>query len=307
MGLVGVIGIGVVLGGQRQPKIVENKPTVDTTATPLPTLTPEIFLGLVGDLGLGRHITSTARTKNNFGWSFVGMSEWLSKNDLNLANLESPITNPCPEGKTGTFTFCGDKRFVPVLSEYQWFFNLANNHIFNYGETGYQNTLDELATWAVVVNSHRQTEEFAVREINGVQLGFLGFDLITYPRYKHETILEKISKYDEQVDWLVVSIHWGNEYLPKSEAWRVELGHQMVEAGADIIHGHHPHVWQEEEVYRGRPIFYSLGNFVFDQSWSWETSHSQVVRLRLTKDKIVEMEKLPIEIKFNSQPWLMTE
>jgi poly-gamma-glutamate synthesis protein (capsule biosynthesis protein) len=79
----------------------------------------------------------------------------------------------------------------------------------------------------------------------------------------------------------------------------------MVEAGADIIHGHHPHVWQGTEVYQGKPIFYSFGNFIFDQSWSYETSHSQIARLTLTRDKVIKQELFPIAIKFNSQPALM--
>ena len=91
--------------------------------TPVITPTPIqiVTVGLVGDLGLGRHITSTARAKNDFSWSFQKISPWLLQNDFTLANLESPIIDNCPPGLTGTFTFCGDQRFVPYL----------NNFIFN--------------------------------------------------------------------------------------------------------------------------------------------------------------------------------
>jgi poly-gamma-glutamate synthesis protein (capsule biosynthesis protein) len=78
----------------------------------------------------------------------------------------------------------------------------------------------------------------------------------------------------------------------------------MIDAGADIIHGHHPHVWQPQETYKGKPIFYSFGNFIFDQSWSSETSHSQIARLTLTKTEIKSIDYFPITIKSNSQPWL---
>jgi len=132
----------------------------------------------------------------------------------------------------------------------------------------------------------------------------IGFDYITNPNFDDQQLISLIKKYDSQVDWLIVSIHWGNEYLPQAEKWRVTLARQMVDAGADIIHGHHPHVWQDYEIYKNKPIFYSFGNFIFDQSWSYETSHSQITRLTVTKSNILDMQFFPTEIKFNSQPTL---
>src|ERR1035437_8457182 len=76
------------------------------TVIPTPTVSPQVTVGFIGDLGLGRHITAIARSKNDFSWSFQGISPWLLQNDFTLANLESPIIANCPEGKTGTFTFC---------------------------------------------------------------------------------------------------------------------------------------------------------------------------------------------------------
>lgn len=253
----------------------------------------------MGDLGLGRHITSTARVKNDFDFSFLGISPWLLQHDFNVANLESPIIKNCPEGKTGTFTFCGDDRFINVLSKYKFVFNLNNNHILNYGQKGLlqtQNLLDKIPHFY---------NDFITNNINGITFGFLGYDFITYPNLDKEDILNKIKKYDSTVDYLIVSVHWGNEYLPKAEIWRVNLAHDMVDAGADIIHGHHPHVWQGYEIYKDKPIFYSFGNFIFDQSWSYETSHSQIVTLTLSKNKIENIKLEPIEIKYNSQPHLI--
>jgi len=76
----------------------------------------------------------------------------------------------------------------------------------------------------------------------------------------------------------------------------------MVDAGADIIHGHHPHVLQKTEIYQNKPIFYSLGNFIFDQNWSVETSTSQIVNLKLTKNEIINQQTIPLKIKYNSRP-----
>jgi len=255
---------------------------------------------LVGDLGLGRHITSTARLKNDFSWSFKEISPWLTSNDFTLANLESPIISQCPKGETGTFTFCGDERFVPFLQSHRFIVNLNNNHILNYGQDGLSQTKKFLS---LVPNFY---DDFLIQNINGISFGFIGYDFITYPQTDKTAIISRIAQLDSRVDWLIVSIHWGNEYLPHQEQWRVDLAHQMIDAGADIIHGHHPHVYQPLEVYQNKYIYYSLGNFIFDQSWSYETSHSQIARLTLSKNIVIESKNVPIEIKFNSQPALMS-
>ncbi len=268
-----------------------------------PTSTPSVTIGLVGDLGLGRYITAIARQKNDFSWSFSGVSQILQQNDFNLANLESPIINNCPEGKTGTFTFCGDVQFVPQLKQNKFILNLANNHIFNYGQDGFNQTKNFLKQQNIgYVYSHSSDSEFYSTKINGISFGILGFDLVSNPKYDTQKIFSLISKYNSQVDWLIVSIHWGNEYLPQAEEWRVNLAHQMIDAGADIIHGHHPHVLQNTEIYKNKPIYYSLGNFIFDQNWSKETSNSEIINLTLTKNTILNVNTIPLVIKYNSRP-----
>lgn len=286
----------------QNPFIASVQPSSTATPTPIATI------GLVGDLGLGRHITSTARSKNDFSYSFSGLSSWLQKNDFNLANLESPIIADCPTGYTGTFTFCGDTRFLPQLVDNKFILNLANNHIFNYGQDGYQQTLNFLTQNQIShFYSLDPVVEFNQKTINGISFGFLGYDFITNPNLDYQTIFNAVDKYDPKVDWLIVSLHWGNEYRDSPEQWRVDLGHQLVDRGVDIVHGHHPHVWQDLEIYRDKPIFYSLGNFIFDQSWSYATSHTQIARLTVTKDKILDQQLFPVEIQNNSRPVLMSQ
>lgn len=269
--------------------------TVPSTPTPSPT--PQVVtVGLVGDLGLGRHITSTARAKNDFFWSFREIQPWLDQNDFNLANLESPIIKNCPPGPTGTFTFCGDPRFVPHLDGF--ILNLNNNHILNYGLDGLNQTKSYLPDTSFY-------NDFFIKEVGGLSFGFLGYDFITYPKTDTAQIIDQIKSVESSVDYLIISIHWGNEYLPQPEKWRIELAHQMVDAGVDVIHGHHPHVWQGVEHYQDGLIFYSFGNFIFDQSWSYETSHSQAARLIFQKGELPTYELFPYAIKFNSQPSLM--
>lgn len=270
---------------------------------PTPKTKNTVIFGLAGDLGLGRFITTTARNKKDFSWSFQNVSSVLQSNDFNLANLESPIINKCPESLTGSFTFCGDIKFLPYLKENKFIFNLANNHIFNYGIDGFTQTKNYLNQNQIsYFYSHNSDTEFIKKEINSITFGFLGYDFITNPKLDPNQIINTIKKYDSQVDWLIISLHWGNEYLPNPETWRVDLAHQLIDAGADIIHGHHPHVLQPIEIYKNKPIFYSLGNFIFDQSWSKETSSSEFVILKVDKQNIIETIKKPYIIKYNSQP-----
>lgn len=262
-----------------------------------------VTFGLAGDLGLGRYITSTARAKKDFSWSFQNITSTLQSNDFNLANLESPIINNCPEGPTGTFTFCGDSKFIPYLKENKFIFNLANNHIFNYYQDGFTQTKNYLNQSQIgYFYSHNSDTEFYKTEINGITFGFLGYDFITNPKLDPNQIITAVKKYDREVDWLIVSLHWGNEYLKSPETWRVNLAHQLIDAGADIIHGHHPHVLQPTETYNNKPIFYSLGNFIFDQNWSKETSSSDFIILTVDKNNILNTTRKPYIIKFNSQP-----
>ncbi len=280
--------------------------TTSTPPSPTPTSIPTITIGLVGDLGLGRHITSTARSKNDFSWSLAHVSDWLQSNDYNFANLESPIITNCPKGETGTFTFCGDERFLPYLQQNKLVFTLANNHIFNYSQDGFSQTKAFLSDFQIpYVYSHQADTDFTLIQKNNIKIGIISYDFITNPNLDPQLIIDNIKKHDSEVDWLIVSLHWGNEYLPKPEAWRVNLAHQLVDAGADIIHGHHPHVWQANEMYQTKPIYYSLGNFIFDQSWSYETSHSNAVRLVLSPNKILSQEIFPYQIDYNSQPKFM--
>lgn len=278
-------------------------------ATPPPSI---VYIGLMGDLGLGRMITRIARSQNDFSYSFSGLSSWLSQNDLNIANLESPVIKDCPTLSPTTFTFCGDSRFLPQLAHHKFFLTLANNHILNFGPSGLVETKQLLSDYQIpFVYSHsipsdtNQPSVFTQKTINGITLGFLGYDLTGTHQFQKSDILSQVSHYAASSDWLIVSLHWGNEYLPRPESWRVDFARQLVDRGADIIHGHHPHVWQEPETYQDKLIFYSFGNFIFDQNWSYATSHSNIIRLTLTKDKIINQQTLPIEIQDNSRPVLL--
>jgi poly-gamma-glutamate synthesis protein (capsule biosynthesis protein) len=283
-----------------------NSPQVLSSTSTISDNESVVSFGLMGDLGLGRYITVKARSKKDFNWSFSGVTDWLTQNDFNLANLESPIVKDCPTDFKNTMIFCGDPQFLPSLKYNKFILSLANNHIFNYGQNGFTQTKDYLSKNDInFVYSNQSERSFLIKQINGIKFGFLAYDLVSSKRViasDSVAISNDIKKYKPEVDWLIVSLHWGNEYLPKPEKWRVDLAHRLIDAGVDIIAGHHPHVVQPMETYKNKLIFYSLGNFIFDQNWSKATSESEIYSLKVSKDKILNIDKTPIIIKSNSRP-----
>jgi len=95
-----------------------------------------------------------------------------------------------------------------------------------------------------------------------------------------------IQETKKNVDLIIVHIHWGTEYQHQFNQQQEKIGHALIDAGADIIIGHHPHVVQGMEIYKNKPIFYSLGNFIFDQYFSPDTQEGLAVGLKLTNNKI---------------------
>jgi len=284
--------------------------------SPTPTPMETVKIGLVGDVALGRMVTVEAKRKQDFSYFLSKMEGWLSGNDVNIGNLESPVIKNCPSSRSG-MTFCGDVQFLDSLSRNKMAFSLANNHVLNYGSSGFWETVELLNEKEIPwVYSHSAPEDelgteereesggFLVWKKNGVSVGVLGWDLSGGHWYREEEVVEKVRQEAGEVDWLIVNLHWGEEYREEPEKWRVDLAHELVEAGADIIQGHHPHVVQKTEEYQGGLIFYSLGNFVFDQMWSEETRIGKVVEIELSKDEILKKEERKIKIYDYCQPRL---
>ena len=263
-----------------------------------------VQIGLVGDLGLGRTMTTVSRRKNNFNWIFSGVSNFLKQNDFTYANLESPIVKDCRILDPYTMVFCGDPRFLTSLKDNKFVLGLANNHIFNYGKSGFSQTTTYLSQENIpFVYSTFSDPKLEIQQIKDIKFGFLSFDLTDITVFKNRSkITDLVKNNNDQVDWLIVGLHWGREYQPSPDKWQVDFAHQLVDAGADIIAGSHPHVFQDYETYQDRPIYYSLGNFIFDQNWSRPTSTSNIVTLTLTKEKIIKFDLTPIIIKYNSRP-----
>ncbi|OGM19254.1 hypothetical protein A2771_03970 [Candidatus Woesebacteria bacterium RIFCSPHIGHO2_01_FULL_38_26b] len=310
-------------------KIVEDSST-DNISSPTPTETEvedsSVEIILTGDVMLGRSVMKKALELNDYSYPFVKVAPELSKADLVFINLENPIVKNCPIHEGG-FKFCSPPESIEALL-YAGVdvVSLANNHSGNYGEKGIEETVNYLENKGILVTG---VGSLVIKEIGEMKFGFLGFDKAqqTNPILTPiETDLIKDS--DSKVDILVVAMHWGVEYQNKALPGVRSLANQLVKTGADIVVGHHPHWVQDIECFEisqgvkestppvwtsfapqvnGCPkgskiVYYSLGNFVFDQMWSEETKKGLAVRLTFGGKDIINQELLPIYISSVGQP-----
>jgi poly-gamma-glutamate synthesis protein (capsule biosynthesis protein) len=278
-----------------------------------------ISMLFTGDIMLDRYV-DTLRTRQGGDFPFTHMPEILAEVksqlgveslDVVAGNLEGPITdsNYKNPGTAMRFNFRPD--VVPLLKKAGFtHFNMANNHTLDQGKDGVRQTHDYLAPENLFSFGHPDTPNgtysFLIQNIQGHTIGFLGLnDAVTH--LDKTMALAKIQEVSPQVDFLVIAVHWGAEYQKTASAATTALAHEWVDAGADLIWGTHPHVVQNSEVYRGAPIYYSLGNFVFDQYWSQETQKGLVLGLKLSwaKDHFeAKTVEVPIDLSKDSQPRL---
>lgn len=221
----------------------------------------------------------------------------LGEPDVFLANLEGPIVEMdrslCQQ-KAYNFQFNIDtpKRLKEVGIN---MVTLANNHSYDCFKIGFESTKKYLTEAGIdYIGDNELEKSFIVKEIDGKSIAFVGIDE-TVQAVALTRFYPLIQKLDAENDLVVVNIHWGTEYeLTNSESQK-NIAHKLIDNGADVIFGHHPHVVQNMEVYKGKAIFYSLGNFVFDQGFG-ETDVGLGVRAEFLDDKTV-FELFPFNMK----------
>lgn len=258
-----------------------------------------------GDVMLGRTVMTTSLYKGDPTYPFAKVAQKLKSADLTVINLENPIVPNCPRHYTG-FKFCTDPAMVGSLNYAGVdIANLANNHSKNYGANGLSSTENILQQNNI---NYTGVGNLVIREINGVKFGFVGLDKAQIGLPKLTSSEESfINDSDKKVDVLIVSIHWGVEYQDKASEGQRALAKTLVEMGADVIVGHHPHWVQNMEYINGKPVYYSLGNFVFDQMWSTQTREGLAMKLTFDGSKLINEEKMPIYMVNHAQPeWAST-
>ncbi len=280
--------------------------TLPATPSPRPLAEPEpaykvigrARLAAVGDILMHGAVKESAAAANRkdgdqsvnfggYGALFEELAQDLSGADVAFANLETPVTTR-PEKDPRSFVFHAPPELLPALSAAGVdIVSLANNHAYDQGRKGLSATLEEIAKAGLRVTgagtSRTDAEKPAIVEVSGVRVGFLGWS-----QFFNDPLNEKpeapwanpidadrmvaaIKAARVEADFVVASCHWGVEYATAPRQSEIDLAHLLIDAGADVVLGHHPHVLQPIEIFRaedGRTglVIYSLGNFVSNQS-----------------------------------------
>jgi poly-gamma-glutamate capsule biosynthesis protein CapA/YwtB (metallophosphatase superfamily) len=247
------------------------------------------------------------------------MREYLHSADLTLANFENPvIRNAVWHPDAASFT--GDLRLMPILQQAGIDgVTLGNNHILDAGASGLEETMGHLddadIAYAGAGMNLAAARKPMIFDLGGTKVGVLSYQGV--PSYdwawaanaspgtaplKEELMREDVQRLRPKVDLVVVMPHWGKEYLASPEPWQVTFAHAAVDAGADLIIGDHAHWPKGIEVYKGKSIFYGVGNFLFDQSWSEETSTGIFAEITLYGDRVIQSRPIPFIVLDKAQP-----
>lgn len=231
----------------------------------------DIVISAIGDCTLGtdthfgyeRSFTNVLDENNrDYHYFFNEVYDILSNDDLTIANLETTFTEATEEYRVDKkFNFKGDADYTNILTEGSIeAVNLANNHTYDYGEKGYIDTIKNLENADIPYFGY---DNYAILDVDGVEIGMAGITGWSEESAKLST--DHAIQYfrENEVDLIIMTYHWGIERDYKQSSLQETIGRYAIDEGADLVLGHHPHVLQGIENYKGKYIVYSLGNFVF--------------------------------------------
>lgn len=239
--------------------------------------------------------------------NFDDLTDILISADLHITNLECPLTfSENKIDKSGPYLKAHPENINLLKQAKVLIACLANNHIFDYGEKGIVDTLDELKKSNIdsigIVNRTDGQEHWIVKEIRGEKIGFLNYcehefsvrdsGLLGAAGFDPVDVYYDIRALRPKVDWLIVIYHGGNEYYPFPRPDLKKDFHYLADLGADLVVGHHTHVFSGYEIYKGKPLIYSLGNFFFPYEGEPE-SWNEGVLLNCIIDESIQFEFIP--------------
>lgn len=260
------------------------------TFEPKPAPVPSASIVFGGDMMFDRYIrTITERVGGDYLFSCIDHA--LLGADLVVANLEGPITGePSRGGADLAFTFPPET--AELLKRHNIsIVNIGNNHISNFGTEGVRSTLSSLDAAGMHSFGDPLEHRVATTTVGGILLAF-----VNYNQFDHQSssdVLQNIRIMRESGFLPVVYTHWGEEYQ-EATGGQKRLAHEFVDAGAEIVIGSHPHVIQEHEVYAGKHIYYSLGNFIFDQYFSDAVTYALLIKVQFSPTSVTGVEEIPI-------------
>ena len=271
---------------------------------------PFISVAATGDVMLSGGVEYFLK-KRGVDYPFKNVNKILTSADIATCNLEAPFTINGAKFKK-KFNFKIDPRYAVSIKNAGFdIVNLANNHILDYGKEGLVSTLAVLDSLRIEHTgaglNREKAERPAVIKVNNKTVGFLSYSL-TYPSEfwaeqkkcgtaypSFNRVKKSIQSLKKECDFVIVQYHWGGELQTNPKSYQKWYAHASIDAGADAVIGHHPHVLQGIEIYKGRLIAYSLGNFVFG-SYSRKVKESVILKIWFDKKGTLLSEVVPISV-----------
>ncbi|MCX8129282.1 MAG: CapA family protein [Clostridia bacterium] len=269
----------------------------------------DILISAIGDCVLGNDYRASyqgsfdgvfAKNRGDYSYFFRSVYSVLSKDDLTIANLETPLTlqkeRIAKNDVKDSFWFKGSPHYVNILKQGSIeAVNLANNHTFDYKEIGYSETRKYLGKGGIGYFGYSHSY---IKTVKGIKVGMVGFNQlgsieqgVDYGALK-KNIEETIRNVKKESNLVIASFHWGKENSYDIDETQRELAHFTVDCGADMVIGHHPHVVQAIEKYKNRYIAFSLGNFCFGGNSSPEDFDTYILQQKFTFNKEKEIKNI---------------
>lgn len=266
-----------------------------------------VTLMFAGDVSLGDNYEN--KLPKDLDKTFAKIEEY-RKADVAMINLENPLTQATTMRQDKPYNFKAPIESVKVLQEAGVdIVNLANNHTMDYENQGLEDTTKTLdranIQYLGAGKNSKEARRPKIIEVKGQRIAYLAYDTADLSAADtdksgtnfatKEKITEDIKAIRNQVEWIIINFHWGTELTNQPEQWQIDLARFSIDQGADVIVGYHPHTLQGAEIYKDRPIAYSLGNFIFGGN-SRSDYDTAVLKVSLN-DKKMKVEFLPVEVK----------
>lgn len=242
---------------------------------------------------------------------FRKIAPLMAASDIPFVNLESPFSDRGRYFDSGLVFHAAPEMIAALQLAHVAIASTANNHSRDCGRHGVDYTVAWLRAHGIEPlgssESEARTHEGVVLTRNGVRFGFLGYTFDQQngnwrdidPRIAladPAVLCRDVTALRKRADVVIVSMHNGVEYMPKPNKAQIDFAHAAIDAGATLVIGHHPHVVQRQETYKGGLIFYSLGNLVFDQYQREATQHGQIVQISFAGTHILATHVMPVRI-----------
>ncbi len=242
---------------------------------------------------------------------FRKIAPLMASSDIAFVNLESPFSDQGRYFETGLIFHAPPEAIAGLQLARIAVASTANNHSRDCGAHGVEYTVAWLRAHRIeplgTSESEARTHEGVVLTRHGVRFGFLGYTFDQQNGNWHDIdkrialadragVCRDVMAMRKHADVVIVSIHHGTEYMTRPNQAQIAFAHAAIDAGATLVIGHHPHVVQPQEKYKGGLIFYSLGNFVFDQYQREATQHGEVVQVSFLGKSVLATHVMPVRI-----------